>query len=58
MVSNDHELIALEDQLCASCGEWLNDQERTEPVCWRCDEKLERELTCYMEFIAVSREST
>jgi hypothetical protein len=34
----------------------LADEEATRPMCASCDARLERELTAYLEFVAVSRE--
>ena len=47
----------LEEGRCPSCGEELADDEVSEPVCRRCDERLNRELAAYLSFVAVTRES-
>ena len=47
----------LEEGCCPSCSEELADEEASQPVCRRCDERLQRELAAYLSFVAVSRES-
>jgi predicted amidophosphoribosyltransferase len=41
---------------CPSCGAELVDEELTRPVCSCCAKRLERELTAYLEFVALARE--
>jgi predicted amidophosphoribosyltransferase len=50
------DLEEFEECCCPSCGAMLVDEEATPLVCWRCAARLERELTAYLEFVAVSRE--
>jgi hypothetical protein len=50
------DLEEFEECCCASCGAVLVDEQATQPICASCDARLDRELTAYLEFVAVSRE--
>ena len=57
VVNEEHDREELEEGRCPSCGEELAEEEAGQPVCGRCDERLERELTAYLDFLAACRES-
>ena len=56
-MDEEHDREELKEGCCPSCGEELADVDASWPVCGRCDERLERELAAYLDFLAACLEA-
>jgi len=56
-VDAEHDREELKEGCCPSCGSELADGDASRPVCGPCDERFDRELAAYLDFVAACRES-
>jgi protein-arginine kinase activator protein McsA len=55
-MDEEHDREELNEGCCPSCGNEFADLDASRPVCGRCDERFDRELAAYLDFVAACRE--
>jgi hypothetical protein len=56
-VDEDDDRQKLKEGCCPSCGSELVDVDASLPLCGSCDERFDRQLAAYLDFVAACRES-